>query len=241
MSQITSPRREAAIRLFERGGMTITAIAAEVGVKRQTVSEWFAKWNKALNASQPKGGPAPALPAETGNDLVSEPAAVPARPAPPALKRMTMAERRANAREIIFDGLRMGLYRKHAVQRAGITLVTFYAWMKDEEFAAAVAGAEADAVHDVVGALYEDATQGKVGQRAVPAAIWLERRHGSLYSRNPRVQVEVEHRGSIDIRRVVMSEDAINAISAYEVATARELGGAVIEGEVTALPPHEDE
>jgi hypothetical protein len=134
------------------------------------------------------------------------------------------------------------MYRKHAWQRAGVTSNTFYIWLRDAEWKAEVEAAEADAVADVVSALYDDAVNAKVGQRAVSAAIFLERRHPGFYGRRIQAQVEVEHSGAIDVRKVLLSPAAVEAASRLEMEMQHaELAAPVIEGEIiTALPAHED-
>ncbi len=246
---ITSTRHKAAIALFERGGMTLTAIAAEVGVKRQTVSEWFAEWRKSLDAYRDatkspdtmalKGAPIPAVPADIREVPLPRPAQAAARSDSTQLKPTSMAERRARARESILDDLRHGAPRKFATQRAGINRATFYAWLHgDEEFASAVEAAEADYVNDMTRVLHDEAMNGRPGQRWLPAMTSLERRFPQFFGRRANVAVDVEVRGQLDVRRVLSDPALIDQVSALEMAMQNTvLDGAVIEGTVLALPP----
>lgn len=248
---MTSVKREAAIRIFERGdAVSLSAIAREITetvgpVTRQAVTKWLKAWreetgnqNKGLEMSATKGGPVQRQPANPVPQSATQPATESLQSRP----RMTLAERRANARALILDALARGAYRKFAAARGGIALATLYNWMNsDPEFKAAVEAVEADAVHDVVGALYDDAVHGKVGQRAVPSAIWLERRHPGLYGRRANVAVDVEVRGQLDVKRIISDPSLVEQMSSIERAIQNaELGGPVIDGEVTALPPHEE-
>jgi hypothetical protein len=73
------------------------------------------------------------------------------------------SERREIIKQQILEGLNGGLSRYKACENAGISLATFYRWLKqDKKFAKEVAEAEEVAVMMVEDALYVKAVKGDV-------------------------------------------------------------------------------
>jgi hypothetical protein len=135
----------------------------------------------------------------------------------------------------LLEAIARGMPARWASRRVGITDRTYYRWQQErEDFAAMVETMEARRMEYLTNLIMVAAPDNWAA-----AMTMLERLHPSDFGRKDRVDHHYTGEVGIDVRKVLISDEAINAASAFERALQE---GKVLEGEVVRqLPEHSEE
>lgn len=214
-----------AIAEFERGDKTDTAIARQLGVSRQLISRWHAKW-RVKQATPVRGGatdPATDLRPDSRIDEKREELDNLNRIAAKEMSTGNQQGYRAALRETqvaaILQSLARGSSRSAAFAAAGVPKSTGWRWLQtDLAFREAVERAEAEMVRSVSGRIYD------IAMTAPPSVAWvsgmtlLERLRPGEYGRKDRIEHDVYVEKRIDMNAVLASEETIRLVSELEVS-----------------------
>ena len=135
----------------------------------------------------------------------------------------------------LLETILRGVPAKWAARRVGIGERMYYHWLQDKPaFAAMVEATEARRMEYLTELVMLAAPDNWAA-----AMTLLERLHPADFGRKDRIEHQYTGEVKIDVRRVLVSEDAINAASNLERALQ---AGDVIEGEIIReLPEHSEE
>lgn len=131
----------------------------------------------------------------------------------------------------LFETMMRGVPAKWAARSVGIGERQYYAWIQERpDFAAMVEIVEARRMEWLTELVMLAAPDNWAA-----AMTMLERLHPSDFGRKDRVEHQYTGEIKIDVRKVLVSDDAIEAASALERALQ---DGSVVDAEFTALPEH---
>jgi hypothetical protein len=138
----------------------------------------------------------------------------------------------------MLEAIARGMPAAWAARRVGIDRRQYYRWIQAKpKFAQMVEEMEARRIDYLANLIMVAAPDNWAA-----AMTMLERLHPQDFGRKDRVEHHYTGEVSIDVRKVLVSDDAINAASAFERALQDGNAMQIIEGEkLPELPAHEEE